>query len=104
MGIIARIKPPSVKCPRPLLPREQAGALSDLSTVLRTLSGIYFESAVVHLAEGQDTITAVAQDGYGQTASASVTVMLLTKGMLTGVVTDAATALALPDVTVNVEG
>lgn len=66
-------------------------------------AGNYFESAAVHLAEGRNTITAVAQDGYGQTASASVTVTLLTKGMLTGATTDAATGLALPEVTVTVE-
>ena len=68
------------------------------------VSGIHFESAAVRLAEGRNTLTAIAQDGYGQTASVSVTVMLLTKGMLTGAVTDVATGLALPEVTVTVEG
>lgn len=62
-----------------------------------------FGAVEVPLAEGANTVTATATDDYGQTATHSITVTLLTKGMITGTVTDATTALPLSGVTVTVQ-
>ncbi len=67
------------------------------------VAGNYFGIADVRLAEGPNTITAVARDDFGQTATHSVTVLLLTKGMVTGTVTDATTLQPIPGVTVTVQ-
>ncbi|PKL52235.1 MAG: hypothetical protein CVV37_02295 [Nitrospira bacterium HGW-Nitrospira-1] len=58
-------------------------------------------SASVSLNEGQDTITATAVDQYNQTASHSINVTLITKGTITGTVTDA-TGLPLSSAVVSV--
>jgi hypothetical protein len=67
------------------------------------VAGNYFGIADVPLAEGPNTFTAVAQDDFGQTATHSITVMLVTKGTVRGVVTDAATGLPLSSVAVTVQ-
>lgn len=69
--------------------------------VQATLSGNTF-TASINLTEGLNTITAVATDSYGQTASQSITVTLITKGTITGTVTDSSMGLPLSNVTITV--
>ena len=45
-------------------------------------------SVLIHIQGGQNTITALASDQYGQTATHTVTVILTTKGSITGMVTE----------------
>ncbi|MEW6417392.1 MAG: PKD domain-containing protein [Nitrospirota bacterium] len=59
-------------------------------------------SALIPLNEGKNTITATAIDMYGQTASHSITVILITKGNITGTVTDLSTGLPISSATVSV--
>jgi hypothetical protein len=65
--------------------------------------GNYFGIADLHLTEGTNTITAEARDDFGQTATHSITVLLLTEGMVTGTVTDATTLQPLSGVAVTVQ-
>ncbi|MBI5748934.1 MAG: fibronectin type III domain-containing protein [Nitrospinae bacterium] len=58
-------------------------------------------SASVPLIEGINTITAVARDQYSTTYR-SITVTLLTKGSIAGIVTDSSTGLPLSSATVSV--
>jgi hypothetical protein len=62
-----------------------------------------FAATGVALAEGSNTITATAADAFGQTATAAITVTLLTKGIVTGTVTDTATGFPLPGVNVTIQ-
>ena len=55
------------------------------------------------LQEGQNTITAVAGDGYGRTAADTITVTLITKGSITGTVTDSSTGLAISGASVAIK-
>jgi hypothetical protein len=59
-------------------------------------------SATIPLNEGQNTITAIAHDEFGQTETQNVTVTLLTKGSITGKVTDVMTGLPVPDSQVSI--
>lgn len=59
-------------------------------------------SATLPLKEGHNIITAIATDQYGQTESKSISVTLLTKGSVTGVVSDSSTGLFLQSATVSV--
>jgi len=63
-----------------------------------------FNANGVALAEGPNLITAIGTDAYGQTATATINVTLLTKETVTGTVSDAATGLPVPDVNVTVFG
>jgi len=68
-----------------------------------TVTGNTFTATGIALVEGANSITATATDGYGQTSTDSITVTLLTKGTVTGTVTDSATSLALPGVNVTIQ-
>lgn len=59
-------------------------------------------SASVPLSEGPNTVTASATDQYGQTASKSIQVTLMTKGNITGTIMDSASGLPLSEATVSV--
>jgi hypothetical protein len=59
-------------------------------------------SVSIPLTEGQNIITATATDQYGWTASKSITVTLVTKGSITGIVTDSSTGLPISSATVSV--
>lgn len=59
-------------------------------------------SALISLNEGSNTLTATATDHYNQTASDSINVILITKGNITGKVTDSLTGLPLPLATVSI--
>jgi hypothetical protein len=59
-------------------------------------------SASIPLNEGQNTITAIATDQDGHIATHSIIVSLITKGSITGTVTDSSTGLPLPSATVSV--
>ncbi len=59
-------------------------------------------TASVGLTEGSNTLTAAASDSYSQTASHSITVTLITKGAITGAVTDSATGQAVASAKVTV--
>ncbi|MFZ3137175.1 MAG: FG-GAP-like repeat-containing protein [Thermodesulfovibrionales bacterium] len=52
--------------------------------------------------EGQNTLTAIANDRYGQTESQSITVTLIAKGSINGIVTDSSTGLPVTSATVSV--
>ena len=65
-----------------------------------SVSGSAF-TASIPLSEGQNAITAVANDTYGQTASQGITVTLVTKGTITGVITDSSTGLPIPSATIS---
>lgn len=69
--------------------------------VKAAVSGSTF-TAGLNLKEGPNTITAVATDSYGQTASHSITVTLLARGTVTGTVTDSFTGLPVSNVSVTV--
>jgi hypothetical protein len=94
----------SVVNARPLI---VTGIVSDptatvtVNGVTPSLSGNTLQASV-DLAEGQNTITAQAKDQYGQTATDSVTVTLLTMGTIAGTATDSQTGLPLPSGTVSV--
>jgi YVTN family beta-propeller protein len=66
-----------------------------------SVSGAAF-SASVPLVEGQNAITAIATDGYGRTASSSITVTLATNAIITGTVTNALTGLPVASASVSV--
>jgi len=82
------------------------GTVSSNATV--TVNGIQASvagnafSATIALSEGPNTIAAAATDQYGQTISKSISVTLVTKGTITGTVTDSSTVLPLLSVTVSV--
>ena len=59
-------------------------------------------SASVPLLEGQNTITATATDQYSQTASHSIHVTLVTKGIISGRITDASTWAPISSANVSV--
>ncbi len=59
-------------------------------------------SISILLYEGSNTLTATATDQYGQTASQSIRVALVTKGNVAGTVTDSATGLPIPSATVSI--
>jgi hypothetical protein len=59
-------------------------------------------SVSIQANEGQNTLTATANDRYGQTASHSITVTLITKGSIKGIVTDSSTGLPVNSATVSV--
>jgi hypothetical protein len=59
-------------------------------------------SASIPLIEGPNTITASARDQYDQTASQTINVTLLSKGSITGLVTDASTSIPLTGATVSI--
>ena len=88
-------------------PLTVTGTMSD-PTATVTVNGIASSisdntfQASIDLAEGQNTITAQATDQYGQTATDSVTVTLLTKGTIAGTVTDSQSGLPLSSATVSV--
>ena len=66
-----------------------------------SVSGAAF-SASVPLVAGQNAITAIAADGYGRTASSSITVTLAASAAITGRVTNAWTGLPVPAAAVSV--
>ncbi len=66
-----------------------------------SLSEGTFEASVT-LSEGSNRITAEAKDGYGQAASDSITVSLVSRGTLAGTVSDFQSALPLASATVSV--
>jgi len=82
------------------------GTVSNMANV--TVNGIQASpgngsfSVSVPLTEGLNTITAMAADPYGQTASQSINVSLITRGDITGTVTDTSTNLALPAATISI--
>ncbi len=67
------------------------------------VSGNTFTAPGLMLQEGQNTITAVAGDGYGRTAADTITVTLITKGSITGTVTDSSTGLAISGASVAIK-
>jgi hypothetical protein len=90
-----------------ITPLTVTGTVSDPSAtvtangVASSISSNTFQAGI-DLVEGQNTITAQATDQYGQTASDSVTVTLLTKGTVAGTVTDSQSGLSLPLAVVSV--
>ncbi len=64
------------------------------------IGGTFSTTAV--LTEGLNAIIAAATDTYGQTASKTITVSLITKGTITGTVTDAITGEGIPSAKVTV--
>jgi hypothetical protein len=84
-----------------------SGTVSDPSAtvtvngVIPSISGNTFQ-ANLNLAEGANSITASAEDRYGQKASDRVDVTLITKGSIAGVVKDSLSKLPLPAATVSV--
>jgi hypothetical protein len=59
-------------------------------------------SVSIRLQKGQNTITALATDPYGQTATHSIKVTLITQGSITGMVTDALSLSPVQSATVSV--
>jgi hypothetical protein len=59
-------------------------------------------SVLIHLQGGQNTITALASDQSGQTATHTVTVILTTKGSITGMVTESLALSPVQSATVSV--
>lgn len=86
-----------------------SGTVSDstadvfVNGVRATVSGTTFSVSGIALQEGANTIAATASDQYSQTATASITVTLLTKGTITGTVTDSATTMPLAGATVSIQ-
>lgn len=79
-----------------------ASATVTVNGVAAGISGTTYTAANVPLQEGANIITATAQDNYGQTATQVFTVTLLTKGTITGTITDSSTGLALAGATVTI--
>lgn len=69
--------------------------------MIPSISGNTFQ-VNLNLAEGANSITAWAEDRYGQKASDHVDVTLITKGSIAGVVKDSLTKLPLVSATVSV--
>jgi hypothetical protein len=69
--------------------------------VIPSISGNTFQ-VNLNLAEGANSITASAEDRYGQKASDHVDVTLITKGSIAGIVKDSLTKLPLVSATVTV--
>lgn len=67
-----------------------------------TVSGNTFTATGINLQESSNTVTAVATDSYGQRATHSITVTLITKGTIRGIVTDSSTGLPLSNVAATV--
>jgi hypothetical protein len=90
-----------------IAPLAVTGTVSDPSAnilvngVTPSISGNTFQASI-DLTEGQNAITARAEDHYGQTATDSVTVTLLTKGTIAGTVTDSQSGLVLSSALVSV--
>ena len=59
-------------------------------------------SALVSLIEGANTVTAIASDSYGQTASKNINVTLTTRGTITGTITDGASGNPIVSATLNI--
>jgi hypothetical protein len=77
------------------------GAIVTVNGIQASLGNDSF-SVSIPLSEGLNTVTATATDQYGQTVSQSIHVTLISKGIITGMLTDASTNLALPAATVSV--
>ncbi len=81
------------------------GTMSNMASV--TVNGIQATpgngsfSASIPLSEGSNTITATAADQYGQTASQSIHVTLISRGNVTGTVIDSSTNLDLPAASIS---
>jgi hypothetical protein len=90
-----------------IAPLTVTGTVSDptanvtVNGVNPSILGSTFQASV-DLAEGQNIIAAQATDHYGQTATDSVTVTLVTKGTIAGTVTDSQSGLELSSATVSV--
>ena len=88
-------------------PLTVTGTVSDptatvtVNGVASSISSNTFQASI-DLVEGQNTITAQATDQYGQAATDSVTVALLTKGTVAGTVTDSQSGLPLSSAAVSV--
>jgi len=84
-----------------------SGTVSDPSAtvtvngVIPSISGNAFQ-VNINLAEGANSLTALAEDRYGQKASDHVEVTLITRGSIAGVVKDTLSKLPLPAATVSV--
>jgi len=76
-------------------------ATLEVNGILPSLSGNTFQ-ARVPLLEGKNTITARASDQYGQTASDSIEVTLITKGNIAGLVKDSITGFPIASASVSV--
>jgi hypothetical protein len=89
------------------IPLTVSGTVSDPSASVTvneaaaSLLGNTFEASVT-LGEGANTIIAEAKDGYGQTASDSLTVTVVTRGTLVGTIADFQSGLPLASATVSV--
>ena len=87
-------------------PATVAGTVANCVSV--TVNGIAasagggFFSASVSLVEGQNTLTAIAADGYGRTASSTITVTLATNAVITGKITNALTGLPVASASVSI--
>jgi hypothetical protein len=83
------------------------GTVSDPSAdvtvngVTPSVSGNTFQASL-NLMEGENSITAVAEDRYGQNASDRIDVTLITKGSIAGTVMDSSMGLPLASSTVSV--
>ncbi len=81
------------------------GTMSNMASV--TVNGIQATlgndsfSVSIPLSEGSNTITATAADQYGQTASQSIHVTLISRGNVTGTVIDSSTNLDLPAASIS---
>lgn len=69
--------------------------------VVATVSTDTFTASVT-LSEGENVITATATDTYGQTATDSITVSLITKGTITGTVIDTSTSTPIPSAEISI--
>ncbi|MDH5202742.1 MAG: FG-GAP-like repeat-containing protein, partial [Nitrospirota bacterium] len=89
-------------------PTTVTGTVSDstaavtINGVQATVSGNIFTATGLNLHEGLNVITASASDNYGQIATHSIAVTLVTKAVITGTVTDSVTGLPLSNVTITV--
>ena len=83
------------------------GTVSDPSAsvtvngVVPSILGNTFQASL-NLPEGENSITAAAEDRYGQSASDRIDVTLITKGNIAGTVMDSSTGLPLASSTVSV--
>jgi hypothetical protein len=59
-------------------------------------------SVSIHIQKGQNAVTAHAADQYGQTASHSITITLITQGSISGLVTDSQTLSPVQSASVSV--
>jgi PKD repeat protein len=82
------------------------GALSiDASVTVNNIQATVVENvftASISLVEGKNTITSTAKDQYGQNASQSIDVTLVSKGSIAGTVRDSSSGMPLPSASVIV--